>query len=110
MAYPTIVPEVTASQSLSSVTTKVLHYFSARTTIQAFLVIKIWEPRQDGTIAMVTLLYRRANPNPISTVPFGTAVIDPQAHRSLVGIADNLDPIAGIGYGGVPCNGFQLIS
>ncbi|KAF9434035.1 hypothetical protein BGZ76_008663 [Entomortierella beljakovae] len=107
LAYPTVVTEVAVSQSLSGVTAKVLHYFSARTTIRAYLVIKIWGPRQDGTIAMVALLYRRANPNPmipISIVSFGTAGIDPQAHQILVGIVGNPNFITGVGYDGVPCD------
>ncbi|KAF9100436.1 hypothetical protein BGX27_000409 [Mortierella sp. AM989] len=108
LAYPTVVTEIATSQSLRSVTAKVPQYFSARTTIQAFLVIKIWEPRQDGTMAMVALLYRRANPNPmipISTVSFGTAGIDPQANQGLVGIVGDPNLITGVGYGGAACDG-----
>ncbi|KAF9157199.1 hypothetical protein BGX20_004076 [Mortierella sp. AD010] len=108
LAYPTVVVEVATSQSLKDVTEKAPKYFSAMTTIQAFLVIKIWEPHQDGTIAMIALLYRRANPNqriPVSTVSFGTAGVDPQANRVLVDIVGDHDLIAGVGYGGVPCDG-----
>ena len=64
--YPTVIVEVATSQGLPSVHAKVRLWFSPQTQIQLCLVIKIWGRRLNNTIAMVALLYQRANPNPLT--------------------------------------------
>ncbi|KAF9116175.1 hypothetical protein BGX27_004515 [Mortierella sp. AM989] len=105
--YPTVVIQVATTQSINDAHAKVAKWFSPRTTIQLLLVIKIWEPRLDNTLAMVALLYRRQNPNPlvpISAISFGTASITGQALQSLQDIMGGPNFVNGVGYGGAPCD------
>ncbi|KAF9998792.1 hypothetical protein BGZ79_007547 [Entomortierella chlamydospora] len=105
--YPTVVVKVAATQSLNDAHAKVADWFSPRTTIQLCLVIKIWELRQDNTIAMAALLYRRQDPNPlvpVSAISFGTARITGPALQTMQGIIGGPNLVNGVGYGGVPCD------
>jgi hypothetical protein len=103
--YPTMVVEVGYSESLKSLHELAVHYFSARTTIRLYLAIKIFGRRQNGTKALLALLYTRPNPLPTSVISFGTA---PLANVTLgylrrQGIPNNT--ITGFGRFGAPaCN------
>ncbi|KAF9342598.1 hypothetical protein BGX26_007209, partial [Mortierella sp. AD094] len=106
-SYPTVDIEVATIQTINDVHAKVADWFSSKTTIQLLLVIKIWEPRQDDTLAMVALLYRRQNPNPlvpISAISFGTANIAGQALQALQVVMGGPKFVNGVGYGGAPCD------
>ncbi|KAF9079298.1 hypothetical protein BGX27_006644, partial [Mortierella sp. AM989] len=103
-AFPTVIVEVATSQSLNDVHAKVAHWFSLRTTIQLCLIMKIWRPRGDNTLAMVALQYHRANNNPLiptTAISFGTAALDHQALQALQGIMAG-NQVTGVGFGGVP--------
>ncbi len=74
--YPTMVIEVGHTQSLPDLHQKATLYFSPQTTIQIVLVIKIFEPRVDNTITLITAKYLRTSPTPlipVQVISFGTA-------------------------------------
>ncbi|CAG8663827.1 11255_t:CDS:1 [Funneliformis mosseae] len=107
--YPTLVVEVGNTESVNSLHGLAAEYFSTYTTIQLYLVIKIFPPRQDNTVALLALLYSRNNPNP--TIPiivksFGTASLHISTQRylqSTVNVPVNI--ITGVGFGAVACDG-----
>ncbi|RHZ88199.1 hypothetical protein Glove_25g57 [Diversispora epigaea] len=115
--YPNLVVEIGNTESLSHLHGKVMGYFSLQTTIQLYLVIKLYPLRQNNTFALLALLYSRNNPNP--TIPiivksFGTTPLDVATRNYLqntINVPVNI--ITGVGYGAVPCNmvnipGYQL--
>ncbi|CAG8452840.1 10227_t:CDS:2 [Ambispora gerdemannii] len=103
--YPTMVVEIGNTESVRSLHELVAGYFSPRTTIQIYLAIKLFPPRQDG-------LYLRNNQNPI--VPtiaksFGTAPLHVSVQNYLHNFAGfPADGITGVGFGSGPCNGANL--
>lgn len=107
--YPNLVVEIGNAESLSHLHEKVVGCFSLRTTIQLYLVIKLYPLRPgDNTFALLALLYSRNNPNP--TIPiivksFGTAPLDVPTRNYLqntINVPVNI--ITGVGFGAVPCN------
>jgi len=113
--YPTFVTEFGVSESVDSLHGLALEYFSARTTIRAYLALKIWELRHNNTFAALALLYLRSNvPNsmPVQAISFGTAPIHGLALNSMPPI---ILPLIVGNHGPVPvaCNaaglaGFQI--
>ncbi|RIA82740.1 hypothetical protein C1645_834887 [Glomus cerebriforme] len=61
--YPTLVVEIGNTESLKSLHNKVEEYFSACTTIQLYLTIKIFSHHWNNTFALIAMLYRCTNPN-----------------------------------------------
>ena len=106
--YPTMVVEIGNTEIVCSLHELVAGYFSPQTTIQIYLAIKLFPPRQDGTIALLALLYLRNNQNP--TVPtiaksFGTAPLHVSVRNYLHNVAGvPADGITGVGFGSGPCN------
>lgn len=87
--YPTFVFEVGVSECVGSLHNLAPEYFVARTTIRAYLAIKIREKHADGTFAALALLYLRSNvPNttPVQAISFGTAPIHGNAVNSMPAI------------------------
>ena len=104
--YPTMVVEVGLSESLVSLHDLASEYFSPRTTIRVYLAIKLFTLRQDGTMAMLALLYFRNSPIPTMPVivkSFGTAPLDQSTISYLVGIG--VAHITGVGTPGAPACG-----
>ena len=58
---PTMIVEVGVSESLQSLHDLAKSYFSEQTDIKVYLALKFWPLRQDGTAAMIALLYLREN-------------------------------------------------
>jgi len=110
-AYPTIVFEIGVSESLVQLHELAIYYFSSRTTIRVYIAIKIWNKRNDGTVAMMALLYRRVNfnsnqqqqPQPDAAVSFGTA--PPHGNAKVDEVTNHP---SGVGYGSPDCNGPNL--
>lgn len=105
-AYPTMVVEIGDTQSLNSLHERVYKYFSARTTIQIYLAIKIFprrhprgrRPRLNDPFALLALLYQRNNANPTiptQVISFGTAPIANVTTGFLQNIGAPLPPIGG---------------
>lgn len=109
--YPTLVVEVAISESVGSLHALAAQYFNARTTIRAYLAVKVWEQRNDGTFAALALLYLRSN-NPNTTlvqaISFGTSPIHGNSLNSLPPVIHNPNNsiITGVISGplGQPCN------
>ncbi|RUS18521.1 hypothetical protein BC937DRAFT_88666, partial [Endogone sp. FLAS-F59071] len=72
--YPTMVVEVGFTEDLLSLHRLAREYFSARTTIQVYLAIKIFCRYTNGTRLLVALLYLRTNANPLipRAISFGS--------------------------------------
>ncbi|RIA89712.1 hypothetical protein C1645_824405 [Glomus cerebriforme] len=115
--YPTLVVEIGDMESLKSLHNMVEGYFSARTTIQLYLAIKIFPRHRDNTFALIAMLYRRTDPNnqnhnptiPVIVKSFGTANIHISSQNYLlntINIPANI--ITGVGFGGVPCNAVNI--
>nr|CAG8651488.1 7246_t:CDS:1 [Entrophospora candida] len=108
--YPTLVVEIADMESLRSLHESATTYFSQRTTIQIYLAIKLFSLRQNGSVALLVLLYLRNNPNP--TIPviaksFGTAPLHHYPQTYLLNTV-HVTGITGVGFGGVPCDGANL--
>ncbi|RUS27057.1 hypothetical protein BC938DRAFT_483766 [Jimgerdemannia flammicorona] len=107
LPYPTMVVEIGNSETIRSLHQLAVGYFSPQTTIQIYLAIKLFPPRQNGTIAMLALLYLRTSPIPvipITVTSFGTA---PLGHPTLTVLEDigiHHHAITGVGFGDNPCN------
>jgi len=74
--YPTMIIEVGFTQTFPDLHRKVAVFFSAQTTIQIVLAIKIFELRANNTFAMIAALYLRTSPTPlvpVQVISFGTA-------------------------------------
>ena len=93
-AQPTIIMEVARSETLSSLNDLTADYFSAFTSTQVYLAIKIFSRRQDSTAAMLAILYLRNNqvPNPPPNIP-----------PPMITIANTIPNIA-ISFGTAPLN------
>jgi len=87
-------------------------YFSARTTIQMYLAIKLFPFRQNNTAALLAMLYLRNNPNP--TIPvivksFGTAPLHGTTRRYLENTVNvPVNTFTGVGFGAAACNGLNI--
>ncbi|CAG8666101.1 16739_t:CDS:1 [Racocetra fulgida] len=108
--YPTLVVEIGSTESLNHLHDKVANYFSQRTTIQIYIAIKLFPFRQDGTFALLVLLYLRNNPNP--TIPsiaksFGTAPLHPITQAYLLDTL-HVQTIYGVEFGGIPCDAANI--
>jgi hypothetical protein len=105
-AYPTMVVEVGLSQSIRNLHELAPIYFSRRTTILIFLVIKIFPTRQNNTRAMVAMLYLRTSqtPNvPVAVISFGNAQLNNLVVRFIqTTVGAN---VTGNITGAPPCNG-----
>ena len=107
-AYPTMVVEVGLSQSIRNLHELAPIYFSRRTTIMIFLVIKIFPARrrQNNARAMVAMLYLRTSqtPNvPVTVVSFGNAQLNNLVVRFIqTTVGAN---VTGNITGAPPCNG-----
>ncbi|CAG8438662.1 8565_t:CDS:1 [Cetraspora pellucida] len=104
--YTTLVVEIGSTESLNHMHDKVANYFSQRTTIQIYIAIKLFPSRQNGTFALLALLYLRNDLNP--TIPsvaksFGTAPLHPITQAYLKDTL-HVQPIYGVEFGGVPCD------
>jgi len=111
-SYPTFVVEAAAAETVSSLHNLAPTFFNARTTIQVYLAVKVWEQRDDGTFAALALLYLRSSRTPISPVQaisFGTGPIHANALSSMPQ-AIMSTPISGVidGFGGQLCNQANL--
>jgi len=101
-----MVVEVGFSESLVSLHELAAEYFSPRPTIRIYLAIKLFSLRQNGTMAMLALLYFRNNPIPTMPVivrSFGTAPLHQNTitYVASIGVAH----ITGVGTPGAPaCN------
>ncbi|RUS32083.1 hypothetical protein BC938DRAFT_476331 [Jimgerdemannia flammicorona] len=112
-AYPTMVVEIANIQSIGCLHALAESYLSPRTTIQVYLGIKLYRPRENGTMAMLILMYQRSRPTP--TIPtiamsFGTVPIHNRTVSFLhqLGVPDAL--IIGVGRHGVPaCDGLGIL-
>ncbi|GBC10450.1 hypothetical protein RclHR1_09640001 [Rhizophagus clarus] len=105
-AYPTMVIEVGLGQSIRNLHELTPIYFSRRTTIMIFLLIKIYPVRQNGTRAMVAMLYLRTSPTPnvpVTAISFGNA----RLNNSVVRYVQNTvgTNVTGFVIGAPPCNG-----
>jgi Uma2 family endonuclease len=112
-AYPTLVLEVGNTESISSLHGLAPFYLSPRTTIMIYLAIKLYSPRQDGTRAMVVMLYQRSSPTPnipTRVISFGDAPI----HTTAMNFFTNTVRIPGASvtgfgrFGAPPCNAPNL--
>ncbi|RUP47967.1 hypothetical protein BC936DRAFT_145125 [Jimgerdemannia flammicorona] len=111
-AYPTMVVEIANTQSIGSLHALAESYLSPRTTIRVYLGIKLFRPRENGTTAMLVLMYQRSSPTPTIltiAVSFGTAPIHnrtvPFLHQH--GVLDAV--ITGVGRHGAPaCDGLGI--
>jgi len=110
--YPNLVFEVGVSETVDSLHSLAPLYFShPRTTIRAYLAVKIWEQRNNGTFAALALFYLRThvpNTTPVQAISFGTALI----HGNALNTMPNLIPplITGAFHGPAPqmCNAIGL--
>jgi len=103
--YPTLVVEVAFSVSLKDLDDLALDYFDSRTRIRLYLALKFWDRRNDGTAAMVAMLYNRGSPHKHSPtiVSFGTGNLRPATHN----VINNVilpTALTGVGEGGPPCS------
>jgi len=110
-AYPTLVIEIGVSQTLADLDDYARDYFSTRTTIRLYLVIKLYPLRANGTAPMVALLYVRSNPInriPSTVISFGTC---PLHHMTIATLTNHVQAAAvtGVGYGAGPCNAAGLV-
>ncbi|RHZ55983.1 hypothetical protein Glove_408g19 [Diversispora epigaea] len=105
---PNLVVEIGSTESLGHLHRMVVGYFSLQTTIQLYLAIKLFPPRQNNTFALLALLYSRNNPNP--TIPiivksFGTAPLSVLTQNYLQNTINvPVKIITGVGFGPVPTN------
>ncbi|RIA84382.1 hypothetical protein C1645_832359 [Glomus cerebriforme] len=97
---PTIIIEVARTETLTSLNSLPVDYFSANAQtnlIQVYLAIKIFDRQQDSTVAMLAILYLRNNqvPNPTLNVP------NPSPNTPLM-ITANAIPNLAISFGTAP--------
>ncbi|CAG8649731.1 2812_t:CDS:2 [Acaulospora morrowiae] len=107
-AYPIMVVEVGNSESLSSLHSPSTYYFSPQTTIQIYLVIKLFPIRQDDTRVMLALRYLCTNQNqmvPDVVISFGTV---PLHGNTMDFLLNNVGVpsvnITGVGFTATTCN------
>jgi hypothetical protein len=112
-AYPNVVVEVGYIESIHSLHGLAPFYLSPHTTIMIYLAIKLYSHHQDGTRAMVVMLYQRSSPTPnlptkvisFGNEPLHNSVVD--FFINTVGIPGTL--ITGVGrHGAPPCNAPNL--
>ena len=99
---PTIIIEVARTETLTSLDSLPVDYFSANAQTnltQVYLAIKIFDRRQDSTAAMLAILYLRNNqvPNPALNVPNPPPNTPPT-------ITANAIPNLAISFGTAPLN------
>ena len=102
--------EIGNTESLNSLHELAEKYFSQRTTIQIYLAIKLYPPRQNNTFALLAVLYLRNNQNPTTPVVvkfFGTAPLSNHSRIYLQSIVRDKF-ITGVGLGGTPCDGANI--
>jgi hypothetical protein len=103
--YPTVVFEVGVSQSLQSLHECAAAYLSSQTSIQIYVALKLYPPRQDNTMVMIALMYRRPpqpniRPQPNVKISFGTAAPYLRTQARLQGLG-GAAPV-GLGFGDAP--------
>jgi hypothetical protein len=109
--YPTVVVEVGVSQRLHSLHDRAADYLSPHTSIRIYIALKFYPMRQDGTMVMIALMYRRlpqpqpqpqpnVRPQPILKISFGTAQPHPNVQAELQQLG-GVQP-RGLGYGDDP--------
>ncbi|CAG8760213.1 6468_t:CDS:1 [Dentiscutata erythropus] len=111
--YPTMVTEVGYIETVSSLHDLSTRYFSSRTTIQIYLVIKLFPIRQDHTRAMLAMRYLRTNQYPTApdvVISFGTA---PLHNKTIDFLLNNMGVpdanITGVGrFNAIACNGPRI--
>jgi hypothetical protein len=96
------------TQSLADLHNLAKYYFAPTTTVRVYLAIKIWPRRRNGDVALMALMYRRANfnlqqPQPEVAVSFGTGPIHDNARVSEV-----TDHPSGVEYDGPDCDRYGI--
>ncbi|CAG8784364.1 3447_t:CDS:1, partial [Racocetra persica] len=100
---PTFIIEVARTETLNSLNSLTVDYFSANAQtnlIQVYLAIKIFDRRQDSTAAMLAILYLRNNqvPNPALNGP------NPPPNTPPMITLANTTPNLAISFGTAPLN------
>ncbi|RHZ45723.1 hypothetical protein Glove_658g18 [Diversispora epigaea] len=101
----TLVVEIGNTESLKDLHDKVAGYFSPRTTIQLYFVIKLFPRRQNNLVALLAMLYLRNNQIPVIVKSFGTTDLHVSTSiylQNTINVPANI--ITGVGFGAGPCN------